>query len=237
MRVEDLHDEFCSALQGCGGESPEKHLPTNYSGSKADALFLPERTIVEVKSLCTDRVEAAEVEGVVERLFGEWQSNGGPIPFGRVSFEVAEVAEPYRSELLDFYGKRVKRELGNANRQIRETASALGWTESFGLVVFLTPASFRAHVGVISHAQWAVLQHSDRAPFVHGLMNFAVPVEDHGDQAPQDMWAVPHPRPGFSFPRGLPRRIADAWGNHFASKVGVNLRPVEGTAEAFFEKF
>lgn len=150
--------------------------------------------MVEVKSLCSDRVEAAEVEGFLNDLMSEWARNGGPITFGQVMFDVAGLPQPYQGRLLAFYGKRVKRELEYANRQIRETASALGWQDVYGIVAFLTPATFRTHVGVISHAAWSLLRYPKRAPHVADLINFAVPVEDHGDPSrPFEMLAVPHP--------------------------------------------
>jgi len=235
--IDQLHDELCAALFACGGVPPEKHLPAKYSGPKSDAVFPNERTIVEVKSLCSDRVEAAELEGLADQLFSDWSRNGGPIAFGTIHFDVREMAEPYRGALLEFYGKRVKRELGNANRQIRETAAALGWNDAFGMVVFLTPASFRTHVGVISHAQWSLLRNPRQAPHVDGLINFAVPVEDHGDpNQPEDMLCVPHPRTK-PFPDGLPRRIAAAWGDHFTHHTGIALNRTDWASEAFLKRF
>jgi hypothetical protein len=237
MLIDQLHDELCAAIYACGGMPPESLLPAEYGGPKADAVFPTERVVVEVKSLCTDRVEAAEVEGLVDQLFSEWTRNSGPVVFGQVKFDVREMPEPYRGKLLEFYGKRVKRELGHANRQIRETAAALGWNDVFGIVTFLTPASFRTHVGIISHAQWSHLRNPQQAPYVNGLINFAVPVRDHGDRnEPEDMLCVPHPRTR-PFPSGLPRRIAAAWGDHFSRRTGLGLRRTDWSSQAFLERF
>lgn len=238
MLINQLHDELCTALFACGGQPPEPLLPADFKGPRADAVFPQERAIIEVKSLCSDRVEAAEVDGFVDQLWTEWTRNGGPVVFGQIQFDMAELPDPYRQELLNFYGKRVKRELATANRQIRATAEALGWAEAFGIVVFMTPASFRTHLGVISHAQWSLLRNPQQAPSIDALINFAVPVEDHGDPSrPSDMLCVPHPREARLFPDDLSRRIATAWGDHFAHRTGIGLRRMDWASEAFLKRF
>lgn len=224
MRIDQLHDELCEALFSAGADRPEALLPKGYNDQKADAIFSDRRVIVEVKSLCTDRVEAAEVEGIVNEIFAEWTRNGGPVPFGTVNFDVAAMPDQYARKLISFYGNRVRRELGKASGQIRDTISALGWSERpFGIVAFITPSSFRTHAGVIGRTAWDLLKRPDQAPYVDAIMTFAVPVEDHGSNNSREMLVVPQPRGDASIPDGLASHIADTWALHYTTQVGSHL--------------
>jgi hypothetical protein len=239
MRIDQLHDELCEALFAAGADRPEALLPKGYNDQKADAVFSQRRIIVEVKSLCSDRVEAAEVEGVVDEIMSEWMRNGGPVTFGTVSYDVSKLPDQYARKLISYYGNRIRRELNKASGQIRDTASGLGWSERpFGIVAFITPSSFRTHAGVIGRAAWDLLKRTDQAPYVDAIMTFAVPVEDHGTDNMREMLVVPHPRGEASIPAGLARHIADTWALHYTNKVGSRLLARQNfSVDQFMEKF
>lgn len=239
MRIDQLHDELCEALFSAGADRPETLLPKGYNDQRADAVFANHRVIVEVKSLCSDRVEAAEVEGVVDEIISEWTRNGGPVFFGTVSFDVSKLPDQYARKLISFYGNRIRRELNKASGQIRDTVSGLGWSERpFGIVAFITPSSFRTHAGVIGRAAWDLLKRPDQAPYVDAIMTFAVPVEDHGTANIREMLVVPQPRGDTSIPDGLASHIADTWAQHYTAQVGSRLLARQDfSVDQFMEKF
>lgn len=239
MRIRDLHDELCEALYSAGAARPAAVLPKGYTGQNADAVFSERRIIVEVKSLCSDRVEAAEMEGIVDEIMTEWMRNGGPVTFGTVSFDVSKLPDQYARKLISFYGNRVRRELNKASGQIRDTVSGLGWSERpFGIVAFITPSSFRTHAGVIGRTAWDLLKRPDQAPYVDAIMTFAVPVEDHGTGNIREMLVVPQPRGDTSIPDGLASHIADTWAQHYTNKVGSRLLARQDfSVDQFMEKF
>ena len=154
MRVlnpDALHDIACAATRLAGAVLCES-LIDNTEGKLADTVFVDERVIVEVKSLLSDRLETDSVkrkagdivssaadEGRIERLERPWKRKLGDFP------------EDVREELIDNAGKRIIRELANANRQIRETITALQMEGAAGLAIFVVPMHFRLHIELVAH--------------------------------------------------------------------------------------
>lgn len=234
MKTADLHDEVCASLFGIGAVTPESLLPADYTGKIADAVFPESRTIVEVKSLCKDRMDSEEVEAGAAGIFDEWTSKGGPIIFGTVNVGFTDLPPEMAQELLDLITGRIKSNLRDANRQIRATAEALGWEDVSGVVAIVTPATFKTHLGIIAHAAGRYLSHTDNAPMVDGVWSIAVPVSDAPEELAEPMAFVPHPRSGRRFERSLTERAAYGWFDHYGERTGKDMRRIP-LSEADFD--
>jgi hypothetical protein len=221
MRTDELHDEVCAGLVHAGATPVEQLLPSRYTGKRADVVFVPERVIVEVKSLFDDSLESNRVRKSFDRIILEWMKKGDPIIFGTVNLELAELPPAMAEEMISYVGERVRTGLKDANRQIRATAQMLNWDNFHGIVAVASPAHFRTHPGVIARAAWQPLRRPEHAPFVNGLMTFWVPVDDR----PDTLMIIPHTRRAGSIPDTIYERM------------GVQLAPKSADEDEFMGRF
>jgi hypothetical protein len=238
VKIAELHDEVCAALMDARGCTPESVLPAGYNGKKADAVFSDERIIVEVKSVCKDREQTEAATKRIDRVFDNWSRKGGPIVFGEVMVDVNTLPPPMASEVILCFGERIKTDLKDANRQIRETASALGWDQCYGITAFVVPATFHTHPGVIGHAAWDLLRRPDQAPWVNAIIIFSVPVRDHLPGGPAgELIISPHPRAGRT-PEGFARKVSACFAKRFERSYGLpEMERVEETEAQFMSRF
>jgi hypothetical protein len=238
MRIAELHDALCAAIIDAGAVTADSLLSAQYAGKRADAVFLDDRVIIEVKSLCKDRVESEDVRTKVDRIFIDWMGKGGPVIFGQVTVGLAQLPQKMADEIVATFGDRVRTSIKDANRQIRATAEQLGWTSYTGLVAVITPNSFKTDAGVIGSAAWQLLRRPKEAPCVQQFLTVAVPVED-GPSTGGDLMFMPHPRHAdVPFPDELGIRIAQA----FAMRLAGISEPAlverrEMPAEEFMRRF
>ena len=238
MRTAELHDELVGAFLDAGAVEPENLLPPGYVGKRADALFENARVIVEVKSLCDDRLASDECRNCVNSVFSSWAKKDGPIVFGTVWIQDSDLPPAMADELVACFGPRVKTCLKDGNRQMRATGEALGWPSYYGLVALITPAHFRTHPGIIGRAAWELLRRPDQAPVVNGIVTFAVPVEEHAPDPPGDLLVIPHSRAGRALPPGLVEAVADNFARRFAARAGSEkLFRQEMTEDDFMTQF
>lgn len=238
MRIAELHDEVCAALLFAGGCAPESILPAGYNGKKADAVFAEEHIIVEVKSVCKDRAQTEAVTKRIDRIFDEWSKKGGPIIFGEVMVDVNTLPTAMAHEIILCFGDRIKTDLKDASRQIRETTSALGWEDCYGITAFVVPTSFRTHPGVIGHAAWDLLRRPDQAPCVHAIMVFAVPVTDHLLHPVGNLITSSHPRGAKGLPNGFASRVFAGFAARFAKSYGLpEMQRITETEDDFMSRF
>lgn len=238
MRTLELHDELVAALLDSGAVEPEELLPSDYSGKRADAVFEAEKVIIEVKSLCEDRIASDECRGCVDRVFEKWTRKGGPIIFGTVWVHDTKLPPAMADELVACFGPRVKNNLRDGNRQLRATADALGWPSFYGLVLLVTPAHFRTHPGVIGRAAWELLRRAEEAPLVNGIATFSVPVADHAPDPAGDLMVIPHSRGTRPLPVGLIETLADNFARRFAARAGSDrVHRRDMTEDDFMTKF
>jgi hypothetical protein len=223
MLIAELHDALCAAIIDAGAVAAEALLPANYAGKRADAVFVDQRVIIEVKSLCNDRVESDEVRATVDRIFLEWMGKGGPIVFGQVVVGLSQLPPRMADEITSCFGDRIRTNIKDANRQIRATAQQLGWTSYTGLLAIITPASFKTDPGVIGCAAWQLLRSPEKAPCVQQLLTVVAPVED-GPPGAGELMFMPHPRRrDVPFPHGLGVRIAEAFAMRWAGVSDPSL--------------
>jgi hypothetical protein len=237
MKTNQLHDELCEAFVSAGAACADDFLPKGYNDEKADVVFMDERVIVEVKSLCKDDVESERVRQSIDRIFGEWEAKGGPIVFGSLNVDVATLPHGMGEEITSVFGERVRKDLKKANRQIRATASVLGWTDFHGVVALATPAHFRTHPGVIGRAAWDLLRRPDQAAQVNGMMTLAVPVEDSSGRAMGQLMMIPHPRGKRPIPEGIYQRMGDGFARHYGMREGLKMHRQDGSEEEFMARF
>jgi hypothetical protein len=239
LKIADLHDEVCEALLAAGGSAPEALLPAAYNGKKADAVFAEEKVIVEVKSLCKDREQTEAVTKKIDRIFDSWTHKGGPIVFGQVMIDVNKLPAAMAQEVILCFGDRIKTNLKDASRQIRDTSSALGWDSCYGIAAFVVPASFRTHPGVIGHAAWDLLRRPDQAPAVNEVVIIAVPVRDHpANGSVGQLIFSDHPRGDDRLPEGFVSRICDHFARRFEQSYNIpKMKRIDGSEELFMSRF
>lgn len=78
MRTKQLHEELVKAVTTAGAVSPSSLLSGQYIGQIADAVFVNERAILEVKSVCDDHAAVAELERRLAPSFERWARQPSP---------------------------------------------------------------------------------------------------------------------------------------------------------------
>ena len=141
-----LHDLLCQATIDSGGIQCEDFVKAQEGMRLADVLFPDDRLIVEVKSITTDRNDLRSSRQAAGRIYKQWADKGLVESLtGEFSIRIGELPKKLARALLAERGKRVRRELSNANAQIRDTAIQCGWGNSMGLVIFAIPAHFETN--------------------------------------------------------------------------------------------
>jgi len=101
MKIENLHDEMCAALESIGGLPPERVREDHPGLKKCDIVFPQESVFVEVKSLASDRSATASVKEKNGRLLHKWANRGmAPVAFGEVNINLGDCGN---LSLMTFY--------------------------------------------------------------------------------------------------------------------------------------
>lgn len=135
----DQHELMIRVLCTAGGIPMEEALPPDYAGKLADVLFARENVVVEVKTIASDRADDPRTGEAIALMFSENVANGAPVIFGQVTIGLHDLPVNIAEKALRIVGKRVKREVTEANRQIRASKEALGRDDACGLLVIVTP--------------------------------------------------------------------------------------------------
>lgn len=135
----DLHDLIALVLQRAGGVLVEDVLPAIEGKRRADILFEDEAVVAEVKTLTNDRSNDPNVKTRINHLVTvEGPEMGGPIIFGTVGVRLDKLPDRMAKKALRILSKRVQREVGHANNQIKDTKAE--WKDTaHGLLVIATP--------------------------------------------------------------------------------------------------
>lgn len=229
MRTEDLHDEICAALVKAGGISCDSIL--SKSATKADVFFPDHRTIVEVKTITTDRNKTDSVVKRAGEITHKHAATGGPVLFGSKKLNLAGLPRRLANDLLMNLGGRVRKEIVAANNQIKATAEALG-VDPRGLLLLAVPAQFSTHEGVLLTVAGRVL----KPGLFRGIDALIImSAETDGYRSRRPLTFAYSPRATSRVPEELRDEIADAWFKHLSSKNGGQAVPVEDGSLAEFE--
>ncbi|MBJ7439825.1 MAG: hypothetical protein JHD35_12470 [Sphingopyxis sp.] len=229
MLVEEVHDAICTALVAAGGSSCDD-LIGDPNATKADVFFVDAGTIVEVKSLTTDRNRTASVrQKSAEILDHSARYEGGAVFFGDVTIELGDLPKKTADKLLMNLGARVAKEIRKANQQIKCTARTLG-VRPKGLLIFGVPGHFDTHAGVVVTTASRVLG-LDKHRAIEGIMVIGVPIEGRDTNRPLTLSY--HSRSFDSIPQGLIDRIAKSWVRHLETSDGKPVSVEYGAEQEF----
>jgi hypothetical protein len=232
MDVTKLHDEVCKALDNAGAVTVASLLP-DYQGSNVDAVFPVERVLIEVKSLCEDQTAAADLSEKLGTIVAKWRHLPDmPIIFGTVKVAPKAFPPAVRDDIVRYLGRRVSKDIKQANSQLKATQRALGgdWIR---YVLFVAPTHSGIHPGVIGSAAFLHLR-GGNCSSIDGIFCITVPVDDvpTGDRPPT---ISTHSRGGHtSLPDELKERIAHAWTGHLTTDHGWDIAPLLSASEADF---
>ncbi len=151
LSTENLHDVLCQAGVLAGGIPCEKFLPNEKGRKLADLVFPDYGLLVEVKSITADRGNSPRLTAVLSEMYNAYVVRGEVDPIeGRQTVLLKDLPPQLAWEFLQEIGPRVRHEIKVANRQIRETAERLKWSDSMGVVLIVTPAHFWLHARIVS---------------------------------------------------------------------------------------
>ena len=207
----DQHELITNILLAAGGQPPEAVLPSTYKGKRADAIFKEDNLIAEVKSLTADRTNDPQMMEKIAAMFARNTDQGAPVVFGTVSMKLSDFPKKNRS----FYTKGT-RKAGNyratqGEKQICQTQDELGWTDTYRLIVFVTPPRRLGHQNI----RWLIsdaVKESDKAEGLDGALIFETPLcfPERTTESPDSfscLWSIS----GRPFPSSLASRIGVAW--------------------------
>lgn len=226
MLLEDIHDNLCLAVLRAGATDCDQLIPDKQA-TKADAVFLAERVIVEVKQLKADRNKDRSVrQRSGEILQHSAAHEGGPVFFGDCSVTLDHLPKATAEKLLANLGQRVRKDARDASKQIKATAKALDLVPR-GLMVMGVPAHYDTHPGVVLTALSRFLpRHKHRS--IQGVLIVSVPVDNEPPVGPLTISFCP--RDGCEIPKDIIERSAGSWLNLLAEIDNV---PVSVEAKAF----
>lgn len=109
----------------------------------ADYIFRGQNVIGELKRLVDDKSKDEDIQAKIQTKFDAWMQDGtiGPI-YGRVVVDSKSLPERCQRELLDVFRPALQRRILKANKQIRETAHALGVPEAKGLLFIVNDGNY-----------------------------------------------------------------------------------------------
>lgn len=135
----DQHQLITAILIAAGGVEPEALLPPGYAGKRADIVFPAEAVIAEIKSLASDRTADEALSARIIDLVAAEAARGTPIPIYGGRVRLHDLPPPLAERILRLVGKRVRKEISVAARQIAATRQALAMPGAYGLIVVVTP--------------------------------------------------------------------------------------------------
>lgn len=214
------HRLMLKVLCTAGGEDVETLIPPKQGEKRADVLFRSLSIIAEIKELTTDRSKDPKVAEAINHLITiEGPKQGGPIFFGTNSVRLDQLPDRIARNSMRVLTKRIQYEVGEANKQIKQTKPALGMPEAKGLLVFIAPP-MPINLGVIG---WAV--NDAMRGGVNSSINALILVE-----ASRKSYISFHSRDGWEVPMPLKIRIGEAWG-------AVTGQLVQESDEDFFTRY
>lgn len=202
------HKLVTDILRKAGGIDVESILPRVPKKRRADIFFKDHAIIVEVKEITNDRLSDPKVlESLNELVTIDGPSMGGPIIFGTVRLRADTLPDVLARKYFQRVGKRVQKEVSEANGQIRDTKEALGLPEARGLLVMVSrPMKMNLRVmGWAVHDELKKNQH----PHISGLMMAECETEAATDMG--NSFISFHSRERNELPHQLKVQIANAW--------------------------
>lgn len=155
------------------------------------------------------------------------------VVFGTVALTWNDYPDWMKHEIEDSMAPSVTRQLRKANKQIRDTQTAIKWDTSYGIVAFVVPSGFNVDPWVIGRITWnQLIRRQGHFPHVDAVIVVTVPVEDQAPTRRPPIF-VPLTRRNEAIPHKLSGRIRDSWLNHFARKTGEPVYAIGATEEAF----
>lgn len=139
----DIEGSFSNVVRTFGGEVLEDTFGTSLEFSNADYIFRDQNVIGELKRLVDDKSTDEDVQAKIQAKFDSWMRDGtiGPI-YGRNMINSRSLPERCQRELMDVFKPALQRRILKANKQIRETASALGMSEAKGLLFIANDGNY-----------------------------------------------------------------------------------------------
>jgi hypothetical protein len=124
-----------------GGELVSTLLPTKSpEHDNADFAFREWNIICELKVLENDPNQRGALDRKAQALFDKWMGQGRILFYGTRRIDSSTLDRDMQWELAKLHSESVKRALKKANRQIRETKTALGMAGAKGHVVIVNDA-------------------------------------------------------------------------------------------------
>lgn len=235
MRTSELHDELVEAILQVGAVRPGPLFPPGYSGDNADAIFVDERALVEVKSICEDHSAVVELEDRLAPAFQRWAQETGAVVFGTVAIKWDDYPDWLKHEIEDKMAPSVNRQMRKANKQLRQTKAAINWGAGYGIVVFVVPNGFNADPWVIGRIAWnQLMRRQGHLPEIDAVIMVTVEVEDQPPSERAPIFA-PCSRHNEGIPHDLSARIRDAWFQQLSRKEGRPVYAFGATTEDFFK--
>ncbi|AOG02536.1 hypothetical protein BSY18_4138 (plasmid) [Blastomonas sp. RAC04] len=198
---------FCA----CRGTPVDDLLPPGYKGKKADIVFSDENVIAEIKSLTSDRATDETVSAKLGSVLEEGVAFGAPVIFGTTTINVNDLPRTVAERAVRVLGRRARKEVTSAARQIEQTRSILRMPDAYGLVVFISPA----HIIGQQTLRWLIhdlLQQRGNFAGLDGALLIQTPL-CFGDRDMRfgntysSLWSISN-RP---FPEQVGDAISEAW--------------------------
>ncbi|MCB4862989.1 hypothetical protein K7W03_25745 [Sphingobium sp. PNB] len=212
------HRLVTEILRKAGGIDVESILPRVPKKRRADIFFKDHEIIVEVKEITNDRLSDPKVlQSLNDLITIDGPSMGGPVIFGTVRLRADTLPNALARKYFQRVGKRVQKEVSEANGQIRDTKEALGLPDARGLLVLISrPMKMNLRVmGWAVHDELTKNQH----PHINGLMMAECETETAIETG--NSYISFHSRELNGLPDQLKVQIANAWGEVTSQRLAV----------------
>ena len=119
QECKNQHDLVMAVLLAAGAVDAETLRPKGTDSQIADAVFMNEAWIFEIKSIVADRPNDPEVQVRIGSQFAaDSRKFGGPVIIGTVNVGLDQLPSPVAHNLLRMMGSSVQKAAEKANKQI-----------------------------------------------------------------------------------------------------------------------
>lgn len=158
----EIEPEFDEIVTATGGQIVRSTIGKSPPFDNADYVFHEYKLIAELKCLERDKADDPTTQSKFRRLWIKWRQRGlvsGSTPRIINSRSLPAVCQ---TDMYEVMGKPIKRRIQKANKQIRDTKTALGLSDYRGVLFIANDGNFMFPPAAMIHAIQLSLQRSFR---------------------------------------------------------------------------
>ncbi len=220
LHIESSFNEFVKEFDG---ELVSELLPPNPSFENADYLFKKDNVVAELKCLEKDILDGTDFNAKVNALYDGWVRKGLVRQrWGIFELNTANLPLQCQREVHGLLKTPIQRTIEKANRQIKETKKYFDLPDAAGLLLLANDGMYSLESAHIIDIACKIL--ADKYSAIDGLVYLTVNMRamKPGYERDVNLWVPKYRDYKESFIK-MVDRMAEAWGQFYAKKIGQDV--------------